>query len=85
MNELLGLIADINPAEIASQIERDNLANWCKLWRQEATVAAIDSPPVLAKTLKAVVQEYEKAQQQKHIRNPLAYALYQVWNKVDQK
>lgn len=40
MNELLGLIADINPTEIASHIAEGNLAEWCEIWRQIATVAA---------------------------------------------
>lgn len=42
MNELLGLIADINPAEIAAHIEQGDLAKWCEIWRQTATVAVID-------------------------------------------
>lgn len=40
MNELLGLIDDINPTEIASHIAEGNLAEWCESWRQIATVAA---------------------------------------------
>lgn len=40
MNELLGLIADINPTEIASHIAEGNLTKWCESWRQAATVAA---------------------------------------------
>lgn len=43
MNELLGLITDINPAEIAAHIEHGNLAEWCEIWRQQATVAAVDA------------------------------------------
>lgn len=39
MNELLGLIADINPTEIASHIADGTLAEWCESWRQIATVA----------------------------------------------
>jgi hypothetical protein len=42
MNELLGLIADINPAEIAAHIEQGDLAKWCEIWRQTATVAVLD-------------------------------------------
>lgn len=38
MDELLGLIADINPTEIASHIEQGNLAERCEGWRQVATV-----------------------------------------------
>lgn len=40
MNDLLGLIADINPTEIAAHIADGNLAEWCETWRQVATVAA---------------------------------------------
>ena len=38
--ELLGLIADVNPNEIAAHIADGNLAEWCELWRRQATVAA---------------------------------------------
>lgn len=38
MNEILGLIADINPTEIASHIANGNLAERCETWRQVATV-----------------------------------------------
>lgn len=40
MSEILGLIADVNPNEIASHIADGTLADWCELWRQQATVAA---------------------------------------------
>lgn len=40
ISELLGLIADINPTEIASHIAEGNLTKWCESWRQAATVAA---------------------------------------------
>lgn len=40
MDELLGLIADVNPNEIAAHIADGALAEWCELWRQVATVAA---------------------------------------------
>jgi hypothetical protein len=30
---LYEMIADINPAEIADQISRDNLSGWCNAWR----------------------------------------------------
>ena len=40
MNDLLGLIADINPTEIAAHIADGNLAEWCETWRQVATGAA---------------------------------------------
>ena len=40
MKELLGLIADVNPNEIAAHIADGNLADWCELWRKQATVVA---------------------------------------------
>ena len=40
MNDLLGLIADVNPTEIAAHIADGNLAEWCESGRQVATVAA---------------------------------------------
>lgn len=30
---LYEMIADVNPAEIADQISRDNLSGWCNAWR----------------------------------------------------
>lgn len=30
-------------------------------------------------------KEYEKAQRLGYVRNPLAYALYEVWKKADRK
>ena len=41
MNEIREFAADVNPAEIANQIERDNLSVWCKGW-QMAINRAID-------------------------------------------
>lgn len=35
-DELLGFIADINPAEIASHIAQGNLHEWCDSWRTAA-------------------------------------------------
>lgn len=32
--------ADVNPNEIAAHIADGTLADWCELWRQQATVAA---------------------------------------------
>lgn len=34
--ELLGLIEDVNPTEIASHIEAGGLHTWCKAWRNAA-------------------------------------------------
>ena len=47
MDDVLGLISDINPKEIASQIESDNLAQWSYIWRSEMRYK-------LSKLLKAV-------------------------------
>ena len=43
MKELLGLIADVNPNEIAAHIADGNLADWCKALRQALTVLVINS------------------------------------------
>ena len=37
----------------------------------------------LAKAIKLLEAEYDRAQKLKFIHNPLAYALYQVWKKAD--
>ena len=50
MDDVLGLISDINPKEIASQIESDNLAQWSCIWRNEMRDR-------LSKFLKAVDDE----------------------------
>ena len=41
---LNGLIFDINPAEICSQIESDNLKNWCKTIQVEMKMAMVQLP-----------------------------------------
>ena len=38
------LIFDINPAEICSQIESDNLKNWCKTIQTEMKMAMAQLP-----------------------------------------
>ena len=38
------LIFDINPAEICSQIESDNLKNWCKTVQTEMKMAMVRLP-----------------------------------------
>lgn len=43
ISELQGFVADVNPAEIANQIERDNLSAWCWSW-QAAILKAICKP-----------------------------------------
>ena len=39
----------------------------------------------LMKALAMVETEYKRAKQMKHIHNPLAYALYQVWKVAEEK
>ena len=41
---LNNLIFDINPAEICSQIESDNLKNWCKTIQTEMKMAMVQLP-----------------------------------------
>ena len=38
------LICDITPAEICSQIESDNLRNWCKTVQTEMKMAMVQLP-----------------------------------------
>ena len=38
------LIFDINPAEICTQIESDNLKNWCKTVQTEMKMAMVQLP-----------------------------------------
>lgn len=37
----------------------------------------------LEKAIKMLEEEYERAKKNEWVRNPLAYALYQVWKKAD--
>ena len=39
----------------------------------------------LQEAIKLLEEEYERAKGFKHIFNPLAYALYQVWKKADEE
>lgn len=41
LKEFLGLLADVNPAEIASHIAQGNLHEWCDNWRSAAEEAAV--------------------------------------------
>lgn len=41
---LSGLIRDINPAEIESQIEAGNLRQWCEIIQSEMRMAMEDEP-----------------------------------------
>lgn len=43
-SDLCELIMDVNPAEIASQIERDNLRKWCETLQVEMQLALIRIP-----------------------------------------
>jgi len=38
------LIFDINPAEICSQIESDNLTNWCSIVQTEMKMSMVNLP-----------------------------------------
>lgn len=42
--EMTSLIMDINPAEILSQIEHDNLRQWCIRWQTAAKIALVHAP-----------------------------------------
>ena len=42
--QLNDLIFDINPAEICSQIESDNLKNWCETVQVEMRMAMVQLP-----------------------------------------
>ena len=35
-DDLFSIIKDVNPKEIGSQIESDNLRSWCYIWQSEA-------------------------------------------------
>lgn len=39
----------------------------------------------LEKSIKLLEAEYERAKKLEYIHNPLAWALYQVWKKADEK
>lgn len=43
MEEILGLIADINPVEISSHIADGTLEEWCEALRQALTILMINS------------------------------------------
>lgn len=38
MDELLGLIADVNPNEIADQIRNGTLAQWVESWQNQMAI-----------------------------------------------
>ena len=40
--EMLGLIMDINPTEIISHIESENLRSWCESWQASAQSGCCD-------------------------------------------
>lgn len=39
----------------------------------------------LEKAIELIKTEFEKANKSEQIKNPLAYAIYQVWKKADKK
>lgn len=39
----------------------------------------------LEKVIKMLEEEYERAKQKDFVRDPLAYALYHTWKKVDKR
>ncbi len=41
--QMVGLIMDVNPAEIASQIESDSLRRWCSNWQVEAQLTLMQT------------------------------------------
>ena len=44
IKRLNDLVSDINPAEICSQIESDNLKNWCEIIQVEMKMAMVQLP-----------------------------------------
>lgn len=38
----------------------------------------------IEKAIKLLIDEYTKAKQNDYVRDPVAYALYQVWKKADE-
>lgn len=39
----------------------------------------------IVKAIELLKEEYERARQLQYIRNPLAYALFQVWKEADRR
>lgn len=39
----------------------------------------------IGKAIELLKEEYERARQLQYIRNPLAYALFQVWKEADRR
>ena len=57
-----------------------------KLMEAAPTVDAVEvSDKRIEKVVKLIESEYERALKLEYIRNPLAYALYQVWKKIEGK
>ena len=46
IEEMTGLIMDINPAEISYQIRNDNLKQWCNSWQVAAKMCLVNAPLV---------------------------------------
>ena len=58
----------------------------CEFMRTLADIPAADVAPVvpeLRKAVKVLHEEYERAKNSPFVRDPLAYALYQVWKAAD--
>lgn len=49
IQDLCGLIEDVNPNEIASQIEEDNLRQWCDILRTEMNLALVRAGVIVRK------------------------------------
>lgn len=52
-----------------------------EVWNQRAGEVV----PELSKAVKLLHKVYERAKQAPHVREPLAYALYQVWKAMDRR
>lgn len=53
------------------------------LVKKQTAADVVEVPPELRKTVELLRKEYEKARRQSFVRDPLAYALYQVWKNAD--
>ncbi len=49
IQDLCGLIEDVNPKEIAAQIEEDNLRQWCDILRTEMNLALVRAGVIVRK------------------------------------
>lgn len=44
IEEMTGMIMDVNPTEIASHIEDDSLGKWCISWQAKAQTLLVTAP-----------------------------------------